>query len=209
MKKNQNFNHPKAGSCITVDPIRNLDDIALIRANLKSKPRDLALFTIGINTNLRIGDLLRLTVGQVECLQPGDTFGIRQQKRGKHGLRTVNQAVYTALQGWLEVHPAIRAAVEGDGVYEEAALFCGKDGHTAITVPYASRLIKTWCRKARLKGNFAAHTLRKTFGYHSRVTFKMPLPVITAAFGHSSQATTLSYLCIQDSEVRELFMNEL
>ena len=204
MQKNQNFNHPKAGSSIIVDPIRNLEDIARVRANLESKPRDLALFTIGINTNLRIGDLLRLTIGQVECLQPGDTFGIRQQKRRKYGLRTVNKAVYVALQGWLEVHPCL--GVDG---YEQAALFCGKDGHTAITVPYASRLIKTWCGKARLKGNFAAHTLRKTFGYHSRVTFKMPLPVITAAFGHNSQATTLSYLCIQDSEVRELFMNEL
>lgn len=205
MQKNQNFNHPKAGSSIIVDPIRDLEDIARIRTNLASKPRDLALFTIGINTNLRIGDLLRLTVGKVECLQPGDTFNIRQQKRRKHGLRTVNQAVYVALQSWLEVHPAVLA---GPG-YEKAALFCGKDRYTSIKVPYASRLIKTWCRKAGLKGNFAAHSLRKTFGYHSRVTFGMSLPVITAAFGHSSQGTTLSYLCIQDEEVKELFMNEL
>lgn len=55
-----NPNHPKKGSTIKVDPIRKLKDIKAIKKLLANKPRDLALFTIGINTNLRASDLLRL-----------------------------------------------------------------------------------------------------------------------------------------------------
>lgn len=200
MQPGTNFNHPRAGSSIIVEPIRDLAAITQIREILAAKPRDLCLFTTGINTNLRIGDLLALKVDQVSRLLPGDSFGIRQKKRKRYGLRTVNMAVYEAIRAWLHKHP---------NPIPDAALFPGKDGVTPLTVPYASRLIKSWCQKAGLHGNYAAHTLRKTFGYHSRVTFNMSLPVITAAFNHSSQATTLSYLCIQDSEIKELFMNEL
>ena len=55
-----NPNHPKKGSTIKVDPIKKLKDIKAIKKILANKPRDLALFTIGINTNLRASDLLRL-----------------------------------------------------------------------------------------------------------------------------------------------------
>ena len=201
MKKGSNYNRPKPGSTTLVDPIRSLADISKIRTLLTSNPRDLCLFTLGINTNLRIGDLLALKTGQVSRLVVGDTLTVKQQKRGRYGTRTVNAAVYAALRAWLAVHPC--------GVNPEAALFPGKDRTTALTVPYASRLVKRWCRDAGLEGHFAAHTLRKTFGYHSRVTFGMPLEVICAAYGHKDQATTLAYLGIQEREVRELFMNEL
>lgn len=61
-RKRKNPNAPRKGAKIKVEPIRSLDDIQLIRRMLQEKPRDLALFTIGINTNLRASDLLRLRV---------------------------------------------------------------------------------------------------------------------------------------------------
>ena len=200
MQPGTNFNHPEAGSCIIVEPIRRLEDIAAIRELLKNKPRDLCLFTLGINTNLRVGDLLSLKVRDVAYLEVGDEFIIRQQKRKKYGIRSINSAVHNAIRRWIRKHP---------NSVPSAPLFPGKDAARAITVPYASRLIKRWCKDIGLKGNYAAHSLRKTFGYHAWKTFGRPLPVITAAFNHSSQAVTLSYLCIQDDDVSDLFMNVL
>jgi hypothetical protein len=52
-------------------------------------------------------------------------------------------------------------------------------------------------------------TLRKTFGYHQRVTFNVGVPELMVAFNHSSQRETLEYLCIQPEEVRSIYMNEL
>jgi len=63
----RNPNHPKPGSSIKVDPIRNKRDIATIKKMLADRPRDPALFTLGINTNLRASDLLRIKVAMCEA----------------------------------------------------------------------------------------------------------------------------------------------
>jgi hypothetical protein len=39
--------------------------------------------TLGINTNLRAGDLLRINLGQVPGLKPGDELEIKEKKTGK------------------------------------------------------------------------------------------------------------------------------
>lgn len=56
MQKGQNFNHPKKGSSIRVEPIKKAKDIKSIKRLLKDRPRDLCLFVTGINTNLRASD---------------------------------------------------------------------------------------------------------------------------------------------------------
>ena len=83
MTKIGNPNHPKKGSQIKVDPIKKLKDIKAIKKILVNKPRDFALFTIGINTNLRASDLLRFKVGQVSDLKAGDVVEIKEKKTGK------------------------------------------------------------------------------------------------------------------------------
>ncbi|MBT4643763.1 MAG: hypothetical protein HOC09_33585 [Deltaproteobacteria bacterium] len=63
-----------------VDPIKKLKDIQSIKRLLRDKPRDLALFTKGINTNLRASDLCRITVAMVKNLKPGDDFVLKEKK---------------------------------------------------------------------------------------------------------------------------------
>ena len=82
MEKGRNDNNPKKGSSIKVDPITELKDIGLIKKILADKPRDLCLFTIGINTNLRASDFLRITAGQVRNLSPGDDLVIKEKEKG-------------------------------------------------------------------------------------------------------------------------------
>ena len=59
------LNHPKKGDSIKVEPIKAKKDIQNLKKLLSDKPRDLAIFVVGINTNLRASDLLRIKVGQV------------------------------------------------------------------------------------------------------------------------------------------------
>ena len=51
--------------------------------------------------------------------------------------------------------------------------------------------------------------VRKTFGYHQRVTFNVGVAELMVAFNHSSQRETLEYLCIQPEEGRSIYMNEI
>lgn len=48
-----------------VQPIKKIEDIQKIKKYLAKKPRDALLFSFGINTGLRISDILSLDVGDV------------------------------------------------------------------------------------------------------------------------------------------------
>jgi len=197
IQKGENPNHPKEGSLIKVEPIRRIEDIKSIKKMLESNPLHFALFTIGINTNLRASDLLQLTVGQVKHLKPMDDIELREKKTGKLRRVSMNKGCIDAIKKLLDSKP----------YSDEDFLFKGQRG--VMQVPTVSQLVKSWCKKINLKGNYAAHSLRKTWGYHMRTTFGMGLPELTLCFNHSTQRQTLEYLCIQPEEVKNCYANQL
>lgn len=85
-----------------VEPIRDLNREQRIKGNLKRKknPRDLLLFTAGINLGLRISDLLRLKVGDVKDRKGDirDFIYITEQKTKKQRKIALNDGVREALQ---------------------------------------------------------------------------------------------------------------
>jgi hypothetical protein len=72
--KGENPHRPRKGDSIRVEPIRSKRHIANIKKILADKPRDLCLFTLGINTAFRANELLAIKVGQVRYLAVGDTL---------------------------------------------------------------------------------------------------------------------------------------
>lgn len=192
----KNTNHPTEGSIIAVEPIRNVKHLTTIKKSLDN-PRDFALFVVGINTAFRASELLALTVGQVRHLNPGDTLTVREQKTSKKRPVQLNAPAHEAIQKLLAVMPD---AADTD------PLFQSRKGSKAITVSTMNNMVKEWVTVPNLPGNYGSHTLRKTWGYHQRVTFKNDLPTIMTALGHSTQRQTLHYLCISDNEVASLFM---
>src|SRR5210317_1318688 len=143
MRKGQNYNHPEKGSSIKVDPIKSTKHIQTIKKLLADKPLDYALFTVGINTNLRASDLLRIKVGQVKDLKPNYEIGFNEKKTKKPRRITLNKACILAIQGLL----ASKEYQDGD------YLFTGQRGR--LTVPTVGQKVKSWCRAINLKGNFS------------------------------------------------------
>jgi integrase len=197
MKTARNQNRPQKGDQIRVDPIKKRKDIESIKRLLGDDPRNFALFTIGINTNLRASDLLRIKVGQVRDLKPGDEIELKERKTGKSRRITLNKACVQATQRLLASRPYA----------DEDLLFTGQRG--PLTVPSVHRLVKGWCRAINLRGNYGSHSLRKTWGYHQRVTFGVDIPRLMVCFNHSTQRQTLDYLCIQPEEIKDVYQNEL
>lgn len=196
----QSSNRPQKGSSIKVEPIRHKKDIQLIKKLLADNLRDSAIFTLGINTNLRAGDLLRITVGQVRHLRPGEHFSVRENKTGKPRDITINETVHKILQGLLNTLPSPE---------DEDFLFQSRKGKQALCVPYLNSLVKSWCKEINLKGNYGSHTLRKTFGYIHRTVFNTDIPTLMVMFNHSSQKQTLAYLGIQPSEIKDAYLREI
>src|SRR5665648_869744 len=49
-------------------------------------------------------------------------------------------------------------------------LFTSRKRKAALLVPSVNGLIKKWTKSINLRGNYGAHTLRKTFGYIQRLS---------------------------------------
>lgn len=196
-----NPNHPKVGDSIKVEPIRSLKDIKTIKALLKETPRDLAIFTLGINTNLRASDLLGITIGKVRHLQPGESFFVIEKKTSKRRIITINTTVFNVLQSLLKGL--------GDDAKDDDYLFQSRKGKQALSVPTLNAMVKRWCEKIHLKGNFGSHTLRKTFGFIHRTEFNTDIPTLMTMFNHSTQKQTLTYLGIQEADVQNAYLKEI
>jgi integrase len=198
MQKGQNLNHPQKGAKIKVEPIKRLKDIRAIKKLLADKPRDLALFTVGINTNLRASDLLGIRVGDVRHLKPMEEFEVKERKTGKTRRITLNKTCVEAIHKLL---------VSRD-LSDDSPLFQGRV-NKPLTVPSVNRLVKQWTGAINLRGNYGCHSLRKTFGYHQRVTFNVGIPELMVCFNHSTQRQTLDYLCVQPEEIRSVYANQI
>jgi len=199
VKKPMNPNHPKKDSRIAVDPIRRLEDIKAIRSMLSDKPRDLLLFTMGVNNGLRAGDLLALKVKQVRHLKEEESINIIENKTKKNNVLMVNKPVYKALRNYLEkVNPD-----------DDDFLFASRKSNKAIVIQAVNALIKKWTKAINLNGNYGAHTLRKTFGYIQRTAHGVSWEILANRFMHSTPAVTRHYLGITKDEVNKILLNEI
>jgi integrase len=105
MATTQEMNHPKKGSTIKVEPLKQLKDIKNLKRLLKDTIRDYCIFVVGINTSLRASDLLRITVGQVRHVSVGEHFTVREKKTGKLRQVTMNNSAYQAIRELLATMP--------------------------------------------------------------------------------------------------------
>lgn len=200
-------NRPTRGSRIKVEPIRSTADIRRIRESLQGRPRDRALFDIGINLPLKVTALLGLTVAQMRRLKPGDPLILPSPPSGR-GLRVRVNRVCVAAVAEL-VSACLRHPDSPQCPAEAAAyLFPSRRGG-GLQPSSLHRLVKAWCREVGIDGNFGAATLRKTWGFHQFATFGTDLTQIMHCFGHATRRQTLDYLCLDPQDFKSLYAHEL
>jgi integrase len=188
-----------------VEPIRDRRKIVQIKQYLQGagRYRDLLLFVVGINTGLRISDLLALQVGAFV-----DSKGtilsekaIREQKRGKRNVVMINDSIRETLPLYLAAYPGIETNPEHYLFFSTKR--ADYDYSTPLSRNQAWKLIADMCRDVGLSGNYGTHTLRKTWGYHARKGGE-DLATIMHKFNHSNLATTMRYLGFTDDELRDV-----
>lgn len=186
-----------------VEPIRDIKKVSQIKNMLKSenKIRDLLLFELGINSALRISDLLWVQTKDLFDWK-GDIngfFNIREEKTNKNNRITITPKVQETLKTYKETYSFI---VDKPDYY---VFFHSKrtpKGEKHIDRKQARKMISQWCKDVGLKGNFWGHTLRKTRGYQARIN-AIPLEIIQHKLNHSSLAVTQRYLGITADEIEE------
>lgn len=184
-----------------VEPIRDRKKITQIKNLLRGQKRfrDLLLFVVGINTALRISDLLELRVEHFldDRQRIRQRFWIKEQKRGKRQEVVVNDSIRQNLEEYLKAYPA----VVGD--YKHFVFFNSQANSflQPIRRGQAWKVITTICQQVGLRGNFGTHSLRKTWGYHARMQ-GVDLALIMHKLNHETIAYTKRYLGITDDELQ-------
>ena len=183
-----------------VEPIRDRKKIAQIKNLLRdqNRYRDLLLFVIGINTALRISDLLQLQLNQFVDAERRikSRFWIKEQKRGKRHEIAINQSMKDALVEYIEAYPYRIKEFKN-------ILFFNPRTMQAIKRGQAWKFITAICDEVGLRGNYGTHSLRKTWGYHARMQ-GVDLALIMYKLNHNSIAYTKRYLGITDDELQAI-----
>jgi len=124
---------------------------------------------------------------------------IREGKTGKRNILVMNKSIHKFLQHYLE-------KLKPD---DDAFLFRSRKGNKATTIQCVNNMVKKWAGEINLKGNYCAHSLRKTWGYIQRTVYGVGFEILCKRFNHSSSSITMRYLGIEDKEVQNILMNEV
>lgn len=161
-------------------------------------PRNYALIVLGLNTALRISDILNLTWEMVynEKKRKFRThIQVTEQKTGKESRIFINQEVQKVLQYYWET------TENGHCGY----LFPGyRTSQNPLSRYQAYRIIRHAAEAIGMEDIIRCHSLRKTFGYHA---WKQGTPpaLLMNIYNHSSYQITTHYLCIEQDDRDKVF----
>lgn len=182
-------------------PLKELEQINALKEYfyVRREYRNYTLIVIGLNTSLRISDVLSLQWRDVYNFSTG-TFKqhifLREKKTQKRNTIALNPAITAALEVLMK---------KEKNVLPEKFLFCSRKGkNKPITRNYAFTLIKNASRVLGFEDNISCHSLRKTFGYQAWKQGTQPA-LLMSIYNHSSYEITKRYLGITQDERDEVF----
>ena len=170
-----------------VDPIRNKEYINAVKRVLReSGTRNLLLFLLGINTGLRVSDLLALRVRDVK---DKDSVQLREKKTHKTRRFPIPKEIRSFIGEYVEQKPLSRY------------LFKSRKSNKPISRVQAYRIIREACNILGIE-HTGTHSLRKTFGYHFYKQTK-DIALLQKILNHSSQDITLRYIGVTQEVIED------
>ncbi|GED69404.1 site-specific integrase [Brevibacillus reuszeri] len=192
----------------TVQPFRDRQQIKTMKILLGHRnKRDKLLFVLGLNSGLRISDILPLCIGDVidKRGRPIKQLELIEQKTRKRTKRK---------KKLIEISDTIREAIaeylaELDVVERDRPLFSSqkrdKDGnYKSITRQHAWAILNRVARQIGIEDRIGCHSMRKAFGYHAWHN-GVPLEYLMRIFNHSDKRITLDYIGVTQEAIQEVY----
>ena len=183
---------------MTVEPIRSRKKIKKLIAHLENNytRRDALLFRTGINTILRVGDLLRLRY----C----DIF----DENGRFRRYLVLHEKKTSKEKKIALNPKIRAKIKEYVEYYELdsddhLFFSYQDPTRPIDRIRAWRILKKAATECGIE-NLGTHSMRKTLAYHIYNETKN-IVLVMHLLNHQSSKQTLKYIGVTQDQMDNVY----
>ena len=180
----------------TVEAVKTADRIAAIKTLLGSYSNsDLYsdIWTFGINTALRISDLLKIEYASIN----GNSISLKEGKTGKLREITLNKSAMEVINR--------RQAANPTDVYL-FQVHSNRSSGKPVSREAVSRMFKEVGDKLKIK--LGTHSMRKTRGY-AMYKGGARIELIAKVLNHSSTASTLRYIGIEKEDVQNTYDLEL
>lgn len=185
------------------EPIKDKKELkALINFYNTKKPnlRNHCLIVLGLNTALRISDILTLKWNMLYDFgrkKFKNRITINEKKTGKTNIIPINKNLLICLQKlFCKIKPQANDY-----------LFTKRTNRSQpINRTQAYRIVKKAANECNLTGNISCHSLRKTFGFFAWKQGTQPA-LLMAIYNHSSYNITKRYLGITQLEKDAIYMN--
>ncbi len=175
-----------------VEPIRDKNDIQRIinYFNDNNKRKYAVLFTLGVNSGLRISDLLSFKVKDVFNRK---SIALREQKTGKAKTFPLKEELQILLNNFCKNRKP------------NEWLFVGRHNMKLDRIIVYKTIVHA-CKALNITANVGTHTMRKTFGYHHYKQFH-DIALLQTIFNHYSPVVTKRYIGITQDEINESYLN--
>ena len=187
----------------TTQPIRRLEDVQKLKDYFlkKNEIRNYTMVTLGLNTALRISDILNLKWSDVynfeQCMYRHHV-SILEKKTQKYNMFVLNKNAIEALD---LLKDSLNCITPDFYIIKSRCGFNKPLGRTR-----AFTIIKEAAIELNIEGSISCHSLRKTFGYQAWKKGAQPA-LLMAIYNHSSIEITKRYLSIDQDDKDEVFLN--
>lgn len=183
-------------------PIKNISEMKAFRDYYLLENynlRNYVLIVFGLNTALRISDLLTVCWADVFDFKK-ESFKkhleITESKTGKRNRIALNSSIISAL---LLYKGSFSHITEKDFLFPSP-----KDNTTHLSRYQAYRIVKHSADAVGIDGVIGCHSMRKTFGYQASKQ-GIPPAILMNIYNHSSYQITKRYLDIDQDDKDETF----
>ena len=163
------------------------------------RSRDRALVEFLLATGLRVSELCKLDVGDIDFYKM--EFYVHG-KGGKERLCLLDDVAKFHLKRYLRDRMR-RERMSEDDLRRQPLFVAAKAPHTRMTIAGVQYLLKELGRKASVE-NVHPHRFRRTFAC-DMIGRGMPVEQLMVLMGHSKIETTMIYVTVKTSSVREAY----
>ena len=184
-------------------PLKELEQISALKDYFleRGEIRNYALIVVGLNTSLRISDILMLRWQDVYNYQTQNYrqhIQVIEQKTQKNNSVAINAAIIEALE-------LLKTTTQT--ITPESFLFVSRKGkNQPLTRSSVYSIIKNASLILGFEDNISCHSLRKTFGYQAWKQGVQPA-LLMSIYNHSSYEITKRYLGISQDERDQVFLS--
>ena len=194
-------------------------DAAPTKLKRQQAIRNKLLFKLGINLGIRASDLRTLRWNYFFEIKDNELvfkqyYSLKSKKQRKYIKLFFNNTVKESLMEYLSLYPFedfCEETLEGF-VFPSQKPSRKKDkiadGDIAISEATMWETIKVAAKEAGIKQNIGSHSLRKTWGFwvwHDAEDKDKMLVILQHCFSHSSTQTTMRYIGLLDTEIKDAY----